>query len=127
MRREKAAAAGLEQLFLDDGPEGALRVGPAQEEVPVALDVRHDDAGLLEAARGVEKSGDRRRFEVRMGDEVLEDVAEQSDRAGPPPLRGRERCEKRLLVPGAAPHVAVGEHGAHCRYDSRDRETRAPH
>src|SRR6185295_4965574 len=77
MRREKADAAGLEDLFFADLAEVLLDVAPAQEEVAIALDVGHGDAAGRQPPDRLEEAGDRRSFEFRVGDEEMEYVAEQ--------------------------------------------------
>ena len=115
MRQQKPAAPRLEDLLVHNRAEMPLRVRAAQEEVAVALDIGHRDAFFREAVDGLEELRDGRRFELRVCNEVVKDVAQKRDRFCSSILRFFESLEERPFVPRAPADVAVGEDGSHAQ------------
>jgi len=113
--QEKPPASLHEGLLVADLAKFRFDVGTAQEEVAVAFDVSHRHAGGTETVDGLQKAGDRGGLELRMGDEEMENVAQERDGRRPPAAGLLEGLQKRSLVALLPAHVAVREDSPHRR------------
>src|SRR5205085_9706647 len=78
---EVLLVAGAQRVLEPNVADGSLREGATNEEIAVAFDIVNLDAGVPQTAKAIEHGADRGRVELRIGDEVVKQIAVEVERA----------------------------------------------